>query len=310
MTSRIKFGAPREDQIEERRFPSDLLTNSVQTDGLTIFLDWEAWKRLCDHGDRHVDHAGPNTVECAGLLAGKVFYDSDRQQRFVVIKDAVPTDAESQSAGSVRIVPEDFERARHQIHGADLRVVGWYHTHPNYGIFLSQDDRLVVQSLFNASWHIAMVYDPMRNQLGCFYGPDCIRVDDHDENVPIKRNFVVVTDWKGFWNDRAAPLAVGTTTHLEAAPEVPTEVPTDIVPDSVGPSAGEGVPFDSAQSAVAAAVYRPAQPHEPPQRQPLQRRTGWFSTLSLIGFGFALALLLVGGWYFFGRAAPLKTHQR
>lgn len=47
-------------------------------------------------------------------------------------------------------------------------VVGWHHTHPGFGIFLSGYDLFIHQHFFREPWQIAMVVDPQRQELGFF----------------------------------------------------------------------------------------------------------------------------------------------
>jgi hypothetical protein len=48
------------------------------------------------------------------------------------------------------------------------RVVGWYHTHPGFGIFLSDRDQFIQNSFFNLPFQIAFVYDPKSREHGVF----------------------------------------------------------------------------------------------------------------------------------------------
>jgi proteasome lid subunit RPN8/RPN11 len=47
-------------------------------------------------------------------------------------------------------------------------MVGWYHTHPGFGIFLSGMDQFIHQNFFTQIWHIAMVLDPLARKSGFF----------------------------------------------------------------------------------------------------------------------------------------------
>ena len=47
-------------------------------------------------------------------------------------------------------------------------MVGWYHTHPGFGIFLSGMDLFIHQNFFTQKWHVAMVLDPRARQSGFF----------------------------------------------------------------------------------------------------------------------------------------------
>lgn len=46
----------------------------------------------------------------------------------------------------------------------DLEIVGWYHTHPDLGVFYSADDVIVHSAAFVLPWHVGLVIDPVRNE--------------------------------------------------------------------------------------------------------------------------------------------------
>ena len=50
----------------------------------------------------------------------------------------------------------------------DDAMVGWYHTHPGFGIFLSNMDIFIHENFFSAPHQIAWVYDPQSEEEGCF----------------------------------------------------------------------------------------------------------------------------------------------
>jgi len=51
----------------------------------------------------------------------------------------------------------------------ELDIVGWYHTHPNLGVFYSADDVIVHSAAFVLPWHIGLVVDPVLGE-GFFVG--------------------------------------------------------------------------------------------------------------------------------------------
>jgi len=50
----------------------------------------------------------------------------------------------------------------------DERIVGWYHSHPGFGIFLSEHDTFIHKNFFSSPGQIAWVYDPHSDEEGCF----------------------------------------------------------------------------------------------------------------------------------------------
>src|SRR5437879_9887858 len=48
------------------------------------------------------------------------------------------------------------------------RIIGWYHSHPGFGVFLSDHDTFIHQNFFSSPQQVAWVYDPHSDEEGCF----------------------------------------------------------------------------------------------------------------------------------------------
>ena len=48
------------------------------------------------------------------------------------------------------------------------RIVGWYHSHPGFGVFLSDHDTFIHKNFFSSPGQIAWVVDPHSDEEGCF----------------------------------------------------------------------------------------------------------------------------------------------
>ena len=53
-------------------------------------------------------------------------------------------------------------------HYAQLDIVGWFHTHPDLGVFYSSDDVIVHSAAFTLPWHVGLVVDPVREEASFF----------------------------------------------------------------------------------------------------------------------------------------------
>ena len=49
------------------------------------------------------------------------------------------------------------------------KIVGWIHTHPNFGIFLSEYDRFVHENFFSEEYQVAYVVDPIQSIEGFYF---------------------------------------------------------------------------------------------------------------------------------------------
>jgi len=50
----------------------------------------------------------------------------------------------------------------------DERIMGWYHSHPGFGVFLSDHDTFIHKNFFSSPMQVAWVYDPLSDEEGCF----------------------------------------------------------------------------------------------------------------------------------------------
>jgi len=48
------------------------------------------------------------------------------------------------------------------------RILGWYHSHPGFGVFLSDHDTFIHKNFFSAPHQVAWVFDPHSDEEGCF----------------------------------------------------------------------------------------------------------------------------------------------
>ncbi len=55
-------------------------------------------------------------------------------------------------------------------------VLGWFHTHPGFGVFVSSEDMVVHQNLSAYGCQIALIIDPIKNQASFFFmDGDCMK---------------------------------------------------------------------------------------------------------------------------------------
>jgi proteasome lid subunit RPN8/RPN11 len=83
-------------------------------------------------------------------------------RRYVDITVQVPA-FKAESARAQLTFSNDAQKQFHEImekeHAGEL-VLGWYHTHPGYGVFLSSYDMFIHQNFYAREYHTAIVIDP------------------------------------------------------------------------------------------------------------------------------------------------------
>jgi len=120
-------------------------------------------------------HAQSDEREICGVCFGRVWLNAEAKLE-LQIEECWPAPHAQSSLATVAFTYESWAAALDHLdqlrdeqpkHG--WRIVGWYHSHPNFGIFLSGTDQNTHHTYFPQTWHIALVLDPKRNVEGVFY---------------------------------------------------------------------------------------------------------------------------------------------
>lgn len=123
--------------------------------------------------------------EVAGVLVGPP-PEKQPDGRYVVhISDTIIAKYTRMHGASVTYTPESWRYLNDQLHekypDESGVMVGWYHTHPGFGIFLSGMDLFIHQNFFTQIWHVALVLDPVARTSGFFcWDRQKTRVDRYD----------------------------------------------------------------------------------------------------------------------------------
>ena len=143
-----------------------LLSNSnenlSQTLQLDIVLEQGACNFMYDYAKTDV------TREMAGVMFGTC--EQKGQKMLVRIKAAVEARYTEAKKTSVKFTHQSWEYI-HTIkdqYFPDLKTIGWFHTHPGFGIFLSEFDIFIQRNFFSLPWQVAFVLDPVAKK-DCFF---------------------------------------------------------------------------------------------------------------------------------------------
>ena len=102
------------------------------------------------------------------MLVGHWHCDADGP--FVLVEESIRCDKAVSNAGDVTFTHEAWNEVHHEMDTkfTDRDVVGWYHSHPNFGIFLSDRDCFIQDHFFDTAGQIAYVVDPVNGVEGVF----------------------------------------------------------------------------------------------------------------------------------------------
>jgi proteasome lid subunit RPN8/RPN11 len=135
---------------------------------LPIYLDRETADTIERHALRDT------SVELGGILLGKECLDERTGLPFVLVTRSLEAKHYENTQASFTYTHDSWEeitRERDRLH-PDLDIVGWYHTHPDFGIFLSSHDQFIHRHFFAQSLQVAYVVDPVRQTRGFFQWRD------------------------------------------------------------------------------------------------------------------------------------------
>jgi proteasome lid subunit RPN8/RPN11 len=110
--------------------------------------------------------------EVAGVMVGRQ-PEKQPDGRYVVhVIDSIAAKYTVMNGASVTYTPDSWRYLNDTLWerypDETAVMVGWYHTHPGFGIFLSGMDLFIHQNFFTQLWHIAYVLDPRARTSGFF----------------------------------------------------------------------------------------------------------------------------------------------
>jgi proteasome lid subunit RPN8/RPN11 len=125
----------------------------------------------------HEHAVGSLPNETGGFLLGRVAFDARQGSWHIEVDETVPVDPLSQDPVHFSFTWRDVDRVRTHRESQRKALLGWYHTHPDLGVFLSETDlEKTHRVLFAEPFQLALVYDPVRGRAGYFFweGPQII----------------------------------------------------------------------------------------------------------------------------------------
>ncbi len=140
--------------------PSSSL-GTIHQEGYPIFLYESALDQIIEFSERELSR------ELGGFLLGGIYKD---KRDYIEIEHFLPAvEARSQLA-SFTFTHDTWAEMNRSValKYPDKTVVGWHHTHPGFGIFLSSYDMFIHRNFFTQPWQVAMVVDPKRHEFGFF----------------------------------------------------------------------------------------------------------------------------------------------
>ena len=165
-TSDSQTSAPH-DSTPEIRTAGIIENGRYQSNStVAIWMDEEPLRKMQAHARSSLRR------EVAGVMIGPSPEKQPDGRYIVHVRDMIIAKHTEMSGASVTYTPESWRYMNDKLHemypDGDMVMVGWYHTHPGFGIFLSNMDLFIHTNFFTQKWHIAYVLDPIGFKSGFF----------------------------------------------------------------------------------------------------------------------------------------------
>lgn len=151
------FSEIKKDACHPRKIPKKIKLNSNRTVILQSVIN-----EIKAHGRSSM------SMEVCGVLIGNLCWD---KEPYLLIDARIEGKYADHQMASVTFTAETWDYIHSELSSKypDRIIVGWYHTHPGFGIFLSQMDRFIHENFFGLKWQPAYVYDPQAETEGFFF---------------------------------------------------------------------------------------------------------------------------------------------
>lgn len=122
-----------------------------------------------------------NSREQGGILVGNVFKDINTQLVCGVVHHVIPS-TKPGNANYIQFTHEDWilmykefgdKYSPVEEDERRLNVIGWYHTHPNMPVKMSEIDRHTHIGFFSEAWQFSIILNPQRGTWAVFNGNEC-----------------------------------------------------------------------------------------------------------------------------------------
>jgi proteasome lid subunit RPN8/RPN11 len=156
-------------QIDTKTLPEKAFPGERQ---FRVCIGGAAHEIIWDHARQSVAAGGPEIVEVGGILLGNLY--RDKEGPFLEITAAIVAEHTRNQGTQMTFTPETWAQVNRvkDTRFADTKIVGWYHTHPRFGIFLSDMDKFIHKNHFAQPWTTAFVVDPVQGSEGFFVWSD------------------------------------------------------------------------------------------------------------------------------------------
>ena len=150
--------------IIENALPQNILPvgERVEEDK-SIYISQPVYKEI------HKFTQNKTTNESGGMLIGTVIDEFGKTN--IIVNGFVEAKYCEATPTTLKFTHETWEYVHKEMDKKypGQKIVGWIHTHPNFGIFLSEYDKFIQENFFKEDYQIAYVVDPIQDIEGFYF---------------------------------------------------------------------------------------------------------------------------------------------
>jgi proteasome lid subunit RPN8/RPN11 len=149
-------------QVVHKRFDGPQTAQAL----LRVAISKNVYADITIHAKEFLD------AEICGVLVGQVCEDD--KGPFISVTAVIRGKSARQAKTHVTFTQETWNaiHAEKDKKFSDLQIVGWYHSHPGFGVEVSDMDRFIHKNFFPAQTQIALVTDPLGGDVAILVNTD------------------------------------------------------------------------------------------------------------------------------------------
>lgn len=150
--------------IVENALPQNILPIGERVEeNKNIYISQPVYKEI------HKFTQNKTTNESGGMLIGNVIEEFGKTN--IIVNGFIEAKYCEATPTTLKFTHETWEYVHKEIDKKFFgqKIVGWIHTHPNFGIFLSEYDKFIQENFFKEDYQIAYVVDPIQDIEGFYF---------------------------------------------------------------------------------------------------------------------------------------------
>ena len=149
--------------------PDDILPQNIVNFGEHVVEDKNIYIAQSVYKDIHKFTKDKTENESGGVLVGNVIEEFGKTN--IIIRGFVEAKYCEGTPTTLKFTHETWEYVHGEIGKKypKYKILGWIHTHPDFGIFLSEYDKFIQENFFKEENQIAYVVDPIQKIEGFYF---------------------------------------------------------------------------------------------------------------------------------------------